>query len=335
LINQLTLLSQYVSLFFFPVSLNAHHLFDPILSPFGYRFGVALLILSAGLLGFLVVFQCLKPVQRKTHLLGLLWFVVTLLPVLVFLKRIGENVFAERYFYLPSLGLCLSSCLAVMLSKDRFPRITSVFLGLLLAILAWKSIDRNRVWQTELGFYETTAKESPGAAVILNSLGTVYVRQSRYQEAIKAFESSIASRPTLPALKNLGYIYAAVGRHEEAIATYEKAIAVDPMDSGAYAALGDVFMTRGQYSEAIRYYKKSLAIYPESTVALFKFADASIADQRYDEAIQALQTVLALSPGESSRAYRTLAKVYQAKNLPEQAAEANQKASFGPVQLFH
>jgi len=333
-LNQLVLLSQYVVLFFLPVALCSYHLFNPVLSPFNLRFGIALLILAASLLGFLLIFKRLDLERRKPLLLGLLWFVVTLLPVLVFLKRIGDNVFAERYFYLPSLGLCLSSCLAVMLVKGRFPRVTPVVLGLLLATLAWRSIDRNRVWQTELMFYETTAKESPMAATILNSLGTVYVRQSRYQDSIKAFESSIAGRPSLVALKNLANVYATVGRHEEAIATYQKVIALDPLDSAAYAGLGDVFFTRGQYTKAIENYKKSLACYPESTVALFKFADACIADQRYDEAIQALQTVLALSPAESSRAYRQLAKVYESKNLPDLAAEANRKASFGPVHLF-
>jgi len=206
---------------------------------------------------------------------------------------------------------------------------------MLLIVLASMSIQRNKVWQTELNFYEITAKASPQEWGILNNLGAAYNRRGRPQDAIKAFEASIAIHPSPHALKNLGYTYAAVGRTEDSEATYRKAIALDPMDAGAYAALADALSVRGQYSEAIRNYQRALTLYPASKVALFSYAEACLADHRYDEAVRALQRVLALSPGESARAYNELARVYQAQNLPELAAEAKRKAAAAvKVQLF-
>ena len=73
-------------------------------------------------------------------------------------------------------------------------------------------MERNRIWQDELVFYESTAKQSPKAASILNNLGATYNRRHRPLEAIGAFEASIAVHPSPHALKNLGYTYAAVGR---------------------------------------------------------------------------------------------------------------------------
>jgi Tfp pilus assembly protein PilF len=335
LLNQIILLSKYLALFFFPVKLNAHHLYDPVTSPFSYRFGFAFLVLIASLLGIRLMLKSMKPERRGLLLVGSVWFPIVLLPVIVFFKQLGENVFAERYIYLPSIGLCISVCLVLTLAKGWRLKTSSVAFGMLVTVLASMSIERNKVWQTELSFYETTAKASPREWGILNNLGAAYNKRGRPQDAIKAFEASITVQPSPHALKNLGYSYAAVGRTEDSETTYRKAIALDPMDAGAYAALADALSARGRYSEAIRNYERALALYPASTVALFSYAEACLADHRYDEAIRALQRILALSPAESARAYGVLARVYQAQNLPELAAEAKRKASAGvTVQLF-
>jgi tetratricopeptide (TPR) repeat protein len=333
-LNQLLVLSRYIFLFFFPVALNAHHLFEPLVSPLNKTFGMALLVLTGTLVFFSLAFRRLECDRRRALLLGLLWFVITLLPVLIFLKRIGENIFAERYFYLPSMGICLSFCATLTLIKEKFSTATIIVFAILLGGLSLRSIERNRIWQNELVFYETTAKASPNAAVILNGLGTVYSQQGRYQDAMKVFEVSLANRSTTTALRNLGYIYGVLGRYEDSVSTYKKSIATDPMDAGAYSALGDVLVKWGKYTEAIANYQKALDLYPESTVALFKYAEACMAVQHFDEAIQALQKVISVSPAETASAYKMLAKVYEATNQPKLAEEATWKATVGPVQLI-
>ena len=110
LLNQTILLSKYLALFFFPARLNAYHLFDPVVSPFSYDFLVASTLLTIGLVIFTNLFRRMPHEQRKWLVLGLVWFLLTLLPVILFFKRLGENVFAERYLYLPSIGLCLAVC---------------------------------------------------------------------------------------------------------------------------------------------------------------------------------------------------------------------------------
>ena len=139
--------------------------------------------------------------------------------------------------------------------------------------------------------------------------------------------ASVAGGPSPTALKNLGYTYALVGRTKDSERAFRQAIALDHQDSGAYAGLGDVLFKEQRYSEAIGNYEKALALYPNSAVALFAYAEVCFADHRYDDSIQALKRILELSPGESQRAYRQMARVYLAKNLPELAAEAERNAS--------
>ena len=95
LLNQTYLLCKYIKLFFLPYALNAHHLFEPIWSPFDPRFVIS--FIASGLLCFCFMKARLgSSLQGKMTLFGLCWFVITLSPVLIFIKRIGENLFAER-----------------------------------------------------------------------------------------------------------------------------------------------------------------------------------------------------------------------------------------------
>jgi tetratricopeptide (TPR) repeat protein len=335
LLNQTILLSKYVALFFFPAELNAYHLFDPVISPFSLRFGIAATLLTVGWMIFRSLSTRMPRDRRRWMLFGLAWFLLTLLPVILFFKRLGENVFAERYIYLPSIGLCLALFSTLPAVKSwRFKAAGFVLAGL-IALLSWMSVVRNRVWQDELVFYETTARQSPKAASILNNLGAAYNKRQRPLDAIRAFEASVSVHPSPHALKNMGYTLAAVGRHEESEAAYRRAILLDPSDAGAYAGLGDVQAQRGQFADAIVSYRRSLAIYPNSTIALFSLAEACLMVQRYDDAIVALERVLALSQAERPRAYRLLANAYRAMNIPDLAADAERRAA-APVgvQLF-
>jgi protein O-mannosyl-transferase len=325
-LNQMVLLSNYLKTFFFPLFLNAYHVFDPVLSLTDYRVGVAFTVMTIVLAIFWLIYGRTEPQQGRLMLFGLLWFILTLSPVLIFLKRIGENVFAERYLYLPSLGLCLSTSVPLQWLREKAPRVVNPVLVILLALSSWRVIDRNKIWKDELVFYEATARASPRAALILNNLGSVYGSKVRYQEALKAFEASASVRPNLAAYKNLGQIYAAVGRFADSITAYERAAAMSPGDASIYAGLGDLYFAQRRYPEAITAYKKSLSLNPQALRVCFNLADACVLEKRYDEARAAYEKVLSLSPNEAARAYRGLATVYTAQNLMDKAAAANQKA---------
>src|SRR5205823_5823393 len=191
-LNQVVLLSEYFTTFFFPLSLNAYHLFDPVLSLTDYRVAKALTALAIVSVVFWLSSNRMQSQQRNLMLWGLLWFVMALSPVLIFLKRIGENVLAERYLYLPSLGLSLSLSIPLLRLREKMPRLMTPVLLLLLGLLTWKVIDRNKIWHDELSFYETTARASPRAGIILNNLGTAYARNGRQGDAVKALATSVS-----------------------------------------------------------------------------------------------------------------------------------------------
>jgi len=329
LLNQLDLLSQYFETFFYPANLNAFHLFDPIAGFFDLRLLKAVLILGLVLVAAALTHKRLLQSVRPLIPFGLLWFVLTLLPVLIFFRRIGENVMAERYLYLPDMGLCLAMCLPIGQLKLEVKRVAITGCVALAALLSWMTIQRNRVWHDELVFYETTAKVSPKAALILNNLGQVYASKLRYADALNALRLSIAARPNWSAYKNLGPIYGALEQTDEAIAAYRHAIAIYPEDPEVHSGLGDLYFGLNRYPEAISAYQQALRIRRDYSRVWFNLGDALMIVKRYDEALRAYQEVLEVSPREAGRAYSGMANAYRALKLLDQAADAEKKSMVG------
>jgi hypothetical protein len=74
----------------------------------------------------------------------------------VFFRSIGENVFAERYFYLPALGMCLAVSIAILALPQRFKGRARIVVILVLLLFSARTVIRNGVWQDDLVFYEST-----------------------------------------------------------------------------------------------------------------------------------------------------------------------------------
>ena len=321
ILNQLVLLSRYFQLFFFPLNLNAHHVFDPVLSLADIRFWFALLVLAGILASWAYAAKHSNSRQSAIMAFGLLMFVVVLSPVLIFYKRIGDNVFAERYLYLPMMGLVLS--LAAPLARVDFqPYVKAAFL-VLFTLLSWKTIRRNSIWEHELVFYETTAKASPGAGLIWNNLGVAYSRVGRTEDAMKAFETSIVSRPNAEAFGNLGRIYASRQRSADSEGAYRKAIQLNPRSAINYSGLADLFFSEQKYREAIPLYQKSLEIRPADARVAFNLIDACRMEKQYEEALAACRQVASLGQQQAKKAYRSMASIYAEQGLKEKAAEAD------------
>ena len=321
LLNQIVLLSQYFQLFFFPLNLNAHHSFDPVLSPADFRLWLALLLLASVLASWVYAAKHSDHRQGAIMLFGLLMFVVVLSPVLIFYKRIGDNVFAERYLYLPMMGLAMT--LTAPLARIHFqPHVKAVFL-VLITLLCWKTIRRNSVWENELVFYETTAKASPGAGLIWNNLGVSYSRVGRTEDAMKAFEKSIVNLPNAEAYGNLGRIYASQKRSADSEGAYRKAMQLNPRSAINYSGLADLYFSQKRYGEAIPLYQKSLEIRPADMRVSFNLIDACRMEKSYEEALAVCRQVASLGPQQAKRAYRSMASIYAEQGLTEKAVEAD------------
>jgi Flp pilus assembly protein TadD len=199
---------------------------------------------------------------RPYLLLGWLWYLGTLVPM-IGIVQVGNQAYADRYMYFPSLGLGLAATLLLgdAVARARLPRplalgAAAALLGV-LGLATWK---QTRVWSDTVTLFQhavdvtgrnplarislaseliadgrledgeamlkqALAEGAPPEAIHLD-LGSIAHRQNRLDEALREFDTVLQIKPDEPkALVNRGIILTEMGRYGEAIATLERVIA--------------------------------------------------------------------------------------------------------------
>ena len=275
------LLGQYLWKLLDPLPFNIFYVFHETTSPSDPQFlrGFAATLAVIGL-GWLLW-------RRGSRLwLAVFLILVPLLPVL-WIQHIGQNVFTERYLYLPSVGVCW--LVAALL--DRTPRwiayapVAGVLGGLLASWYAVTTFNRNYEWHDDITLYEKTLIVSPESTLIRGNLANTYLlgnnleralphfrrvardkpleaiyqvnlgialgRMGRYGEARQVLERARLLQPDMPtAWTNLGLISEMEGKLDEAEMEYRTALKLDPVNSDAHQNLGALLVGKGQFEEA-------------------------------------------------------------------------------------
>lgn len=324
-LNQIVLFSTYVKTYFFPLWLNAFHTFRPVLTYSDQRFlmaGALLLGLGASCR---LVWPLLERRIRTLFVLGVVWFFVTLSPVVVYFRRIGENAFAERYFYLPALGMCLAVTIVVLALPQRFKGPGRIAVMLVLLLFSARTIIRNRVWQDDLVFYESTVQASPNQGPLLINLGYAYVARGRTQEAITVLEQARALRPDIWQVhENLGRAYRELGRLDDALAAYRQATVRNPHRASVFADQASILSEQGKFSQAITVYKRALELDPQWEIYA-NMARIAAAARKFSEAQEAYEAAARLNPTEG-RIFAGMGDLWFAQSRNAEAIAAYQKA---------
>jgi len=235
---------------------------------------------------------------------GCLFFAVTILPVLRLLPFHGDIVAADRYMYIPSIGLFYLAGTGVYWAYHRrgsfapgFRVLTVILSCAVILTFSILSYQRNNVWQDDESLWKDTAEKSPGSHRAHNNLGFVYSKQGRFEEAVDAYRTALEINPYyLNARTNLGLTYGALRRWDEAIAAYEKALEINPRDDAIYNLLGIAYAEKGLLSRAMGAFQKALEINPRSVKAQNNLGNIYLAQRRYEAAVQAYEAALRIDP---------------------------------------
>ena len=229
----------------------------------GWQIAVAASLLLLITLG---VFRA--RVRRPYLLMGWLWYVGTLVPV-IGLIQVGKQAMADRYSYVPLIGIFIMVAFGV---PDLFPPASGARAKrVVLATLACVSIallivsTRFQVvhWRDSVTLFEHALTVTPPNAIAHNGAGLALAEQGRLPEAIEHYRKAIEIRPGYAeAFNNLGGALATQGRVAEAIAGYDQALNIDPDYAEASNNLGVALARQGRFDEAIERFRAALAIRP-------------------------------------------------------------------------
>jgi tetratricopeptide (TPR) repeat protein len=246
--NALVSYAKYLVLTFWPNDLAVYYPFPPAGIPIWQ-------IIGAGVLLSAVTAFCVFQWKTRPYLIvGWLWFVGTLVPV-IGLVQVGGQTMADRYFYIPSIGLLIAlvfglADVAKMRRVSRRVGSSAAVIGVVLLVLGALTNAQIQRWHDSVTLFQHTLAVTPPNLPIEYNLAHVMGEQGRYDEAAAHFDKALQIKPDFfDGLLNMGITLARQGRTAEAIEYYQRATHAQPDSAKAHAELG-VALARQNRSEA-------------------------------------------------------------------------------------
>ncbi|MDY7093135.1 MAG: tetratricopeptide repeat protein [Acidobacteriota bacterium] len=191
--------------------------------------------------------------QRPWLALGWLWFLGTLVPV-VGLVQVGGQAIADRYTYVPSIGLGILLAGALTeLAARRPPLRPAVLAGcaIVLAVLGWLTFLQAAYWENTFTLFERSIAVTEDNYLLQNNLGAAYTERGQPEKAVPLLEAAVATRPAYSeAHNNLGLAQLRRGQPEKAAASYRRALELEPRRTQVAINLGEALAAAGQLDEA-------------------------------------------------------------------------------------
>ncbi len=206
-----------------------------------------------------------KVVRRPYLLTGWLWFLGMLLPV-IGLVQVGEQSMADRYTYLPYVGLFVALVWGVSDGAVRWqiPRaVLAVVTALFLAGCAAGTMQQLPYWKnSETLFTRTLAVTENNPSAHLN-LGCALFDRGAYAEAETQFTATLSLRPNLMrGLFDLGRAQERLLKYDLAVSSYQAALAITPEDPEVNFGLANTLVALGRSQEAVPYYQAAVRAKP-------------------------------------------------------------------------
>ena len=249
---------------------------------------------------------------------GWLWYLGMLVPV-IGLVQVGWQGRADRYTYLPQIGLYIAATWTVadLTRLWRHQRIILSAAALLtIVVLSWRAWVQTRYWRDSETLFKHALAVTTNNDVAENNLGIVYLRQGNLDEAISLLQAAVDLRPdNSPAHENLAKALLQKGHVTDALIHYRKLLELQPNNIEVHNIVGTVLIQQGRIREGVEEWQKVLEIQPDNGNALSNVAwvlatspDDSLRDGA--KAVQLAEQAMRISGRRIPVLFRTLAAAY-------------------------
>ena len=282
---------------FYPAGLAVFHPYPASGLP-AWEVILAFLILLAISVG---VFHWRRPCPYL--LVGWLWYLVMLMPV-IGLVQIAGQARADRYTYLPQIGLylALTWSVAELGARWRFRRpVLGGLAVMVVAALSAGSFIQTSYWHDSETLWAHTIACTTNNAIAHYNFGMTILPKARVAEALAHFQKAVKIDPNYArAHVSLGAAFFQQGRVDEAIAHFQKALTMEitPDPSAVYYDLGIALLQQDRVDEAIAHFQKAVEIRPGDVEFRNVLGNTLFQKGRMDEAIAQYQAILKIRPGQ-------------------------------------
>ena len=294
--NALVSYAKYLLLTFWPNDLAVYY-------PFAWEGIPAWQIIAAALLLIGITAFCFSQRKIRPYLIvGWLWFLGTLVPV-IGIVQVGGQIMADRYFYIPSIGLfiALVFSLADIAKRWRVVPVLSIgIVGTVLLVLATLTNAQIHRWHDSFTLFEHTLAVTPPNLRIENSLALAMGASGRYDQAAAHFEKTLEIDPNFyDGLVGMGVTRAMQNRILEAIPYFQAAIRSQPELPKAHVQLALALWKQNDDEAAFEEMRRASQLAPNDADIRADFGLALELVGRTPEAIDQLHEALRMNPNNA------------------------------------
>lgn len=279
-------LLKYLVLFLLPVNLSVIYPYPDIKAAV---FATGFMVLLAGITALVFL------LRKKNYTgLALILFVLANLILVLQLLPFGEVLYADRYLYIPIIGL--GWIVGLLISKLNIqPVVITYALLIVLAALTYSGISR---WKSAIILYEDILKKYPDQFIALNSAGVESMFLNEDEKALRYLNKAIDVSPrNYKGLYNRGLLYIKNQKPELAIKSFNQALDLYQYNK-AYAGRASAYYMLGDIPKAMNDANFVIRSEPNNAKAHFILGNCYNDFNQLDEAIEQYNTCIALNSDE-------------------------------------
>jgi len=257
--------------------------------------------------------------SRPYVLVGWLWYLGALVPV-IGLVQVGGAALADRYTYIPSIGLFMAVAFGLRdwAGRLRLPTApVAVAAGLVLASCVALTENQLRYWRNGYTLFAHAAAVTKDNDIALINLGVALEQQGKPDAALAEYRKAERLTPERYQIhNNLGNVLANLGKPQEALAEYGEAVRLKPDLPFLHDSLGNVLAGLGRFSEAMNEFTNAARLDPAYPWPHFEMGKALLKQGRDSEAMSQFHQALRIDP-ENFQILAYTAHVLAADENPE------------------
>jgi tetratricopeptide (TPR) repeat protein len=288
-ISQFKTVAHYFNLVFWPFAMSVEY--DWVLARGLMTFEVLFSLMQLLVIAAIALYSIIRR-QLLLAGFGLVWFFVVLAPRSSFIPSAELVCDYKSYLAVVGVFMALATLIAAGIEflkgiygtfekhSNSWQLYTAVMVFLFLPV-GTATYFRNKVWSSNVLFWEDCAKKAPNKARVHNNFGVALCESNKFEQAIEHYEKAIAlDRFYQDPLSNVAVAYTMLGRHEPAIKALKEAIRLCPSYPEAYNNLASIYIDNKKYDEAEQNLTKAIELRPYYGKAYFN--RARISEMRAD-----------------------------------------------------
>ena len=287
--------------------------------------GVVLIIITVGVLRW--------QRQKPYLLVGWLWYLGMLLPV-IGLMQVGTQARADRYTYLPHIGLYIVIAwgLADLCGTWRDRRVLLPTAAVLtLTVLLVLARVQTTYWRDSVSLWSHALACTPENRLVHSNLGDALSHQGKLTEAIQHYERALQLQPDEFEIHNdLGVTLRKQGKLTEAMQHYERALQLKPDYAEAHNNFGNALAAQGKFTEAMAHFERALQLKPDYAEAHNNLGLALSTQGKLIEAIPHFERALQLNPTDAATHNNWGLALHKHGKMPEAIPHFEQALQLNP-----